>query len=379
MWGAGEPGAQGDLPAAGTAGREAMTALIRVPVRTAGTQYEVVVGPGALGELASLIPDGARRAAVVTQEAVGVTVETGLDQERMVIPGGEVAKKLGTVEDLCRRFARFGLTRKDVVVALGGGVVTDVGGFAASVYHRGIACVNVATTLLGQVDAAIGGKTGVNLPEGKNLVGSFWQPAGVVCDTEVLASLPAGEMRSGLGEVAKYAFIGAPGLEELSLPEQVARCVSLKAAVVGEDERETSGRRAILNYGHTLGHALEADALARAAGPVEAAGGVLRHGEAVAAGLVFAARLAFRLGRIDTDRVAYHDRVVASYGLAEHLPPLGDPERLVAYMAGDKKVAGGGLSFVLDGPSGVELVGGIDPVLVTETLAELAREMRSRA
>ena len=369
-----------------------MIGLARIAVRTASHDYEVVVGPGAVRELKDVIPSSARRAVVVTQEAVGVAVETGLDQEIAVIPDGEAAKKLSTVEDLCRQFARFGLTRNDVVVAVGGGVVTDVGGFAASVYHRGTRCVNVATTLLGQVDAAIGGKTGVNLPEGKNLVGSFWQPAAVVCDTSVLGSLPLAEMRSGFGEVAKYAFIGAPGLEELPLAEQVARCVALKAAVVAEDEHETSGRRAVLNYGHTLAHALEADALHRAATVGDGAdalhraatvggeeGDVVRHGEAVAAGLLFAARLARKLGRIGTDRVDYHDRVVAAYGLTEHLPPLGDPHTLVAYMTGDKKSmfagAKAGLSFVLDGPAGVELVDGIDPALVIETMEEMPQSM----
>ncbi len=136
-------------------------------------------------------------------------------------------------------------------------MVTDVAGFAASCWHRGVGVIHVPTTLLGQIDAAIGGKTGVNLPEGKNLVGSFWQPLGVVCDTAVLASLPAAEWRSGRGEMAKYAFLGVEDLDELPLEEQVARCVACKARIVAADERE-SGMRMTLNYGHTLAHALEA-------------------------------------------------------------------------------------------------------------------------
>ena len=135
-------------------------------------------------------------------------VETGVEQRTFLIGEGEKAKSMSTVEELCRGFARFGLTRADLVVGVGGGVVTDVAGFAAAVYHRGVAVAHVATTLLGQVDAAIGGKTGVNLPEGKNLVGAFWQPVAVICDTEVLATLPPREYRSGLGEMAKYAFLG---------------------------------------------------------------------------------------------------------------------------------------------------------------------------
>src|SRR5436309_7085684 len=145
---------------------------------------------------------------------------------------GETAKDMETVEDLCRQFSRWGLTRGDVVVAVGGGVVTDTAGFAAAVYHRGVRWVAVPTTLLGQIDAAIGGKTGVNLPEGKNLVGAFWQPSAVLCDTEVLESLPPREYRSGLGEMAKYRFLGAGDLLDLALDDRVVACVRIKADVV---------------------------------------------------------------------------------------------------------------------------------------------------
>ena len=196
-------------------------------------------------------------------------------------------------------------------------MTTDVAGLAAALYHRGVAYVNVATTLLGQVDAAIGGKTGVNLPEGKNLVGAFWQPSSVLCDTDTLATLDAREIASGRGEMAKYAFLGddPPGTALLALPieEQVARCVALKVAVITEDERE-AGRRAILNYGHTLAHALEAAAFA----PDRQWD--LRHGEAVAIGLVFAAELAHRLGRIDSARVELHREVVSGFGLSYVMP-----------------------------------------------------------
>jgi len=256
---------------------------------------------------------------------------------------GEEAKCLETVEDLCRGFARWGLTRADVVVAVGGGLVTDTAGFAAASYHRGVPVVHVSTTLLGQVDAAIGGKTGVNLPEGKNLVGAFWQPAAVLCDTEVLETLPPREYRNGLGEMAKYRFLGAEDLLDLSLEEKVAECVRIKADVVASDERE-GGRRAILNYGHTLGHALET-----------AGGYDLRHGEAVAIGLIFAAELACRLGRIDRDRVAEHRATVAAYDLPMKLPPGTDADEIVTLFARDKKALKG-VTFVLDGPDGVEPV-----------------------
>jgi 5-deoxy-5-amino-3-dehydroquinate synthase len=278
------------------------------------------------------------------------------------------------VEELCSGFARAGIGRGSVVVAVGGGVVTDIAGFVAATYHRGLPVVHVPTTLLGQVDAAIGGKTGVNLPEGKNLVGAYWQPAGVCCDTSSLASLPPAEWRSGRGEMVKYAFLGIEELASLPLDEQVARCVALKAEIVASDERD-GGRRMILNYGHTLAHALEA---ASFAGPADDAGGRttgLRHGEAVAIGLVFAARLAHRLGRIGTERVDRHRALIAAQGLPTDLPPaLSGPEaraELLALMRRDKK-AGAGLTFVLDGDSGVEVVESVPLEAIEDELAALA-------
>ncbi len=209
-----------------------MSAVREITVDLGDRSYPVLVGDGARHSLGQVVPPGAKRAAVVTQEAVGVEVETGTEQRTFLIGEGEQAKSMSTVEDLCRGFARFGLTRADLVVGVGGGVVTDVAGFAAAVYHRGVAVAHVATTLLAQVDAAIGGKSGVNLPEGKNLVGAFWQPVAVICDTEVLATLPPREYRSGLGEMAKYAFLGAPDLAQLDLDAAVARSVELKAILV---------------------------------------------------------------------------------------------------------------------------------------------------
>jgi len=324
-----------------------------------GRGYPVLVGHGVKAELAALVPPGTRRAAVVTQAAIGFEADPGCEHRTFTMGPGEPAKTLSTVEELCRGFAAWGLTRRDCVVAVGGGVVTDTAGFAAASYHRGVAVVHVTTTLLGMVDAAIGGKTGVNLPEGKNLVGAFWQPSAVLCDLDALATLPERERRSGCGEMAKYAFLGAPALTDLTLEAAVAACVGLKGDVVAADERESVGlgRRALLNYGHTLAHALEVD------GAFD-----LRHGEAVAIGLVFAARLAHRLGRIDADRVAEHRRVVAGYELAVDLPPGHDPDRLVALMGRDKKAVDG-LTFILDGPRGCEVVGAVDPAIVREVLA----------
>jgi 5-deoxy-5-amino-3-dehydroquinate synthase len=281
-----------------------------------------------------------------------------------VIGDGEEHKTLAAIETLCRGFAAFGLTRGDAVVAVGGGLVTDVAGFAAATYHRGIPVVHVATTLLGMVDAAIGGKTGVNLPEGKNLVGAFWQPHGVVCDLDALDTLPERELRCGFGEMAKYHFLTGDELLDMPVDERVARCVQIKADVVGADERESISSdntrgRALLNYGHTLAHALETST-----------GHRLMHGEAVAIGLVFAARVAHAMGRIDEDRVAEHERVVLAYGLSTRLPFGCDPTVLLELMARDKKAIDG-LTFVLDGPSGIEVVPRVPAEPVKVALAEM--------
>jgi 5-deoxy-5-amino-3-dehydroquinate synthase len=332
--------------------------VITVPVDLGGRSYEVLVGWGARHRLAEVLPVGARRAAVVTQAPVGVEVDPGIEHRTWTIPDGEAAKTMETAEELCRQWARWGLTRDDVVVAVGGGVVTDTAGFAAAVYHRGVPVVHVPTTLLAQVDAAIGGKAGVNLPEGKNLVGVFWQPSAVLCDTEVLERLPPAEYRSGCGEVAKYHFLGGTDLLDLPLDARVARCVEIKARIVGADERDR-GERALLNYGHTLAHALET-----------ARHYEIRHGEAVGVGLVYAARLARRLGRIDDARVAEHRHVVASYDLPTMVPPGLDHADLVALMARDKK-ATKGLTFVLDGPLGIEVVTGVDARHAADVLDEM--------
>ena len=342
-----------------------------VPVALAERSYDVLVGDGVRHELARVVAEvvpSARRAVVVTQEGIGVEVDPGLPTEVVTVPDGESAKSLSQVEELCRRFARAGLSRADVVVAVGGGVVTDLAGFAAASFQRGTPYVNVATSLLAQVDAAIGGKTGVNLPEGKNLVGAFWQPRAVLCDTGTLATLAPREWASGRGEVAKYGLLGitttfggAP-TAELPIDEQVVRCAAIKADVVVSDERE-GDRRMLLNYGHTLAHALEAAAFDDDTAD-------LRHGEAVAVGLVFAALLARRLGRIDDARVEHHRRVVGAFDLAADLPSGVLPDELLSFMGRDKK-AQGDLTFVLDGPDGVEVVRGIDRSDVVATLADM--------
>ncbi|MCU1392482.1 MAG: aroB [Ilumatobacteraceae bacterium] len=321
--------------------------------------YDVLVGHGTRAELAALLPRTAKRAAIITQEGIPLTVDAGVPTEVFTIGAGEEHKSLATIERLCDGFAAAGLTRNDVVIGVGGGMVTDVAGFAAASWHRGIPVVHVSTTLLGMVDAAIGGKTGVNLRAGKNLVGAFWQPSGVICDLDALATLPPREMRCGLGEMAKYHFLTGDDLLAMDLVDRVARCVEIKAAIVGEDERE-GGRRALLNYGHTLAHALEI-----------AGDFTLAHGEAVAIGLVYAAHLARVLGRIDDARVAAHyDVVGGAYELDTSLPEV-DPAQLLALMGRDKKALDG-LTFVLDGADGVEVVAGVDPGAALEALTVMA-------
>lgn len=305
------------------------------------------------------MPAGVRRAAVVTSAEIGVEVDPGVTSKTFHVPPGERNKNLATIEKLCSGFAQFGLTRSDVVVAVGGGLITDTAGFAAAVYHRGVQAIFVPTSLLGQVDAAIGGKTGVNLPEGKNLLGAYWQPCAVLCDTETLTTLPERDYRSGLGEIAKYHFLSGEELDKLPLDRRIARCVEIKAEVVSSDERE-AGRRALLNYGHTLGHALEL------AGKFE-----LRHGEAVAIGLIYAAQIAFRLGRIDRSRLEEHYRVLSSYELPVRLPSQANTEELLKIARRDKKAAEG-WTFVLDSNRGLEIVADI-PRSVLEASMEAMR------
>jgi 5-deoxy-5-amino-3-dehydroquinate synthase len=337
---------------------------VRVPL-TGGSvdrSYDVVVGYGAIDQLESLVPDGTKRIAVVTQEGIpsGWALPT-FDVETYFIGRGESSKSLATIETLTRGFAEQGITRHDLIIGVGGGMVTDVAGFAAASWHRGTPVVHVATTMLGMVDAAIGGKTGVNLPEGKNLVGAYWQPSGVVCDLSALSTLPPRETRCGLGEMAKYNFLTGDDLLSMDLEQRIARCIEIKVEIVAADERE-GGRRALLNYGHTLAHALEI-----------ASGYQLAHGEAVAIGLIYAAELAFELGRVEQARVDEHRRIVGEeYGLMA-TPPAGvDIDELVRLMRRDKKALNG-LTFALDGPDGVEVVNDVDEVAVRTALARFVQ------
>lgn len=339
-----------------------------VKVNLGDRSYSVLVGRNILAHTASLLPASAKRVAIVTQPNIPESFLPEFPHHlvtRHLIGTGEENKTLSTIATLCREFSQAGLTRSDVVVAVGGGMVTDVAGFAAASYHRGIAVVHVATSLLAMIDAAVGGKTGVNIPEGKNLVGAFWQPHGVVCDLDALSSLPDREMRCGLGEMAKYHFIVREDLNVIPFDQRVARCVQIKGDIVSADERE-GGIRAFLNYGHTLAHALEIDT-----------DFAIAHGEAVALGVLYAAHVAHRLQRISEARVMDHYEVVHGvYGLRQQIPAGLSIGSLIDAMKRDKKAVES-MTFVLDSADGLEVVSGISDDVLREAYNDFTAQLQS--
>ena len=326
--------------------------------------YDVVVGRGLLAEAGARIAPIARgRTVIVTDETVEVlhggalqaSLEAaGIRSEIVAVPPGEGSKSFPELERLMDRLLAAGLDRKDVVVALGGGVVGDLAGLAAALYMRGIDFVQVPTTLLAQVDSSVGGKTAIDTARGKNLVGAFHQPRLVLADIDVLATLPPVQVRSGWAEVLKHGLIcdaaffdwlagegavGASG-DPAALTRAVIRSVEIKSAIVGEDEKE-AGRRALLNLGHTFGHAIEAEL-----GFEEAA---LAHGEAVALGCCMAFRFSTEQGLCAVEDAERVEAVVAAAGLPTRLAEAGSfsAEALLARMAGDKKAEGGGVTLIL--------------------------------
>jgi 3-dehydroquinate synthase len=322
------------------------------------TPYDVVVGPGAVTQLPSVLPD-ADQVLVVHQPAVSgpaaavaeLLSAAGHRVATEAVPDGEAAKTVDVAARLWAVLGRRSFTRTDAVVGLGGGAATDLAGFVAASWLRGVRVVQVPTTLLGMVDAAVGGKTGINTGEGKNLVGAFHPPAGVLCDLELLSTLPRAELVSGMAEVVKAGLVADQAILDLVrgdtsaaldptspvLRALVERSVRWKADVVSQDLRE-SGLREVLNYGHTLGHAIE---------HVEDYRG--RHGEAVSVGLVYAAELARLAGRLDDAAVDLHRELMTAVGL----PTTYDGSHwseLLAAMRVDKKARGTTLRFVvLDG------------------------------
>lgn len=302
---------------------------------------------GGAGGVALIHADAlADRAGAVRAALTGAGLRVGLVE----VPGGEAAKTAAVLESVWGRLGELRLGRDGAVVGLGGGATTDLAGFAAATWLRGVPVVQVPTTLLAMVDAAIGGKTGIDTPAGKNLVGAFHAPAAVVCDLDALAGLPAAELRAGLGEVVKCGFIADPVIldrvladpadlkrwDAPVLAELVARCAAVKAAVVGVDPAE-AGAREILNYGHTCAHAIE-----------RVTGYAWRHGEAVAVGCVFAAEVARALGRLDPAVVALHRQALSAAGLPVSFEQgAGRFEELIRAMASDKKVRAGRIRMVL--------------------------------
>jgi len=336
-----------------------------VKVALGERSYSISIENGLLARAGEIIAPLAHRprAAVVAQRKVwslwgevfaDSLRASGMEVSVHLVPNGEGSKRSVWLQRLYAQFARAGVERSSLVVALGGGAVGDLAGFAAATWLRGVDFVQVPTTLLAQVDASVGGKVAVNMPFGKNLVGAFWQPKAVLVDPDVLKTLPRRDLRSGLAEVIKYGIIldrdffrdvsvscrDLLGLDGGAVAMAIRRSCELKAEVVGADERE-SGLRAILNYGHTIGHAVE-----KAAGYSR-----LRHGEAVAIGMVLAARIAVSLGMLPSEGVRDIELCVSEFGLPSEVPSAMDVDAVLSAMALDKKASGGRVKFVL--PTGI--------------------------
>ncbi len=345
--------------------------------------YPVLVGRGVRGRVTDTVTGlGARVALLVHQPTLAAAAEdvrtellaAGVDAHRVEVPDAEDGKTLAVAGFCWEVCGRVGLTRGDVVVALGGGAVTDLAGFVAATWMRGVRVVHVPTTLLAMVDAAVGGKTGINTAAGKNLVGAFHEPSAVLVDLATLDTLPAAEIAAGSAEIVKTGFIADPVILDLVeadpaaaldpagpvLPELVERSIRVKAEVVAADLRE-SHRREILNYGHTLGHAVE-----------RREGYTWRHGAAVSVGLVFAAELARAAGRLDDATADRHAAVLSSLGLPVGYAPGVLPE-LVETMRGDKKARAGVLRFVvLDGLARPGRLEDPDPDLLERAYARIS-------
>ncbi len=358
-----------------------------IPVEVPGAAYDVVLGTGIMRELGARVRTAlaAHKVVLITDanvgEAHGVDVQAellraGFEVEGFTVVAGEQAKAWAVAGALLEAIASAGLDRRDAVVTLGGGVVSDLGGFVAATYLRGVDFVNIPTTLLAQVDASVGGKTGVDLAAGKNLAGAFKQPRLVVVDTAFLETLPDEEWASGFAEIVKAGAIDGvelfdwleanaealAGRDESLVFEAVRRSIEFKARVVAGDERE-SGRRECLNYGHTLGHAIE-----KVLGY-----GEFTHGEAVAEGMRFAALLASKMLDAEATFAPRLGALLDTLGLPHHRLDL-DPEQLLAAMHSDKKARGGEVRFVLVRRPGVWSCTPVGDVVIRDALAEFLGE-----
>ncbi len=357
-------------------GRKPVSESLVIEVQLSERSYRIEIGSGNLSDAGKMLAASGKysHAVIITDTNVEhphatqygeylAAADPEIDVDLLVIDPGEASKSVEIADRLWQELLDLGADRDTVVVAVGGGVVGDLAGFVAATYARGLSFFQVPTTVLAQVDSSVGGKVAINLPGAKNMVGAFWQPLGVLIDTQVLNTLADREYRAGLAEVVKYgvildadffAYLEQHG-EQLNqrqpdvLRTVIARCCQLKADVVQQDERETSGQRAVLNYGHTFGHALEA----------ETGYGQLLHGEAVAIGMLCASRLAERLGRIPPEVTQRQFDLLQGLGLPVEVPDV-EIDGLMNAMRRDKKVSHGRLRFVLPTRLGhVELVGDV--------------------
>ena len=344
-----------------------MSPVKRIPVSGEGFKaYEVIVGQGLLTEAETWVGPFLtnKRVVMVTDSNVGPLhadriltqfEAAGHRTHKIVVPAGEESKSYDGLKFVLDALLDYGLDRKDVVIALGGGVIGDLTGFACAVYMRGIDFIQIPTTLLAQVDSSVGGKTGINTRHGKNLIGAFWQPRLVLCDLDILKTLPAREIRCGYAEIIKYGLLGDKtffewleandhkvlALEPAAILHAVARSVEMKAEIVAADERE-GGQRALLNLGHTFGHALEAEV---------GFGDMLLHGEAVAIGMAQAFRYSALNGECTEEESDRAVAAIAHAGLPTAMSDIRnapfDADRLITHMGHDKKAEGGTLTFVL--------------------------------
>ena len=339
---------------------------LSIPVGLGGRSYEVLVGPGLVDQAGERMAGFLKRprTAVVSDETVwalhgarltAALARAGITALPIVLPPGEQTKSFAGLDDLTDRLLALELDRGDVITAFGGGVVGDLAGFAAAIFKRGVDFIQIPTTLLAQVDSSVGGKTAIDTPRGKNLVGAFHQPRLVLADLDVLATLSEREMRAGYAEVIKYGFLGDFGFfewletkgaevlarEPQALSRAVARSVEMKAEIVAEDETE-QGRRALLNLGHTFGHALESET---------GFGEALLHGEAVAAGIALAFRFSASQGLCSRQEAVRAGAAIAAVGLPATLADVSakpfEADRLLSHMGQDKKAEGGRLTFIL--------------------------------
>ncbi len=356
---------------------------ITVRVTLQESPYNILIGQGLLDEsgvLASTVLQPSPCAIISddivaslhAQPLLNSLVKAGFDPHLITIPPGESSKSMTLAAELCERLIKLGLDRKSALFALGGGVVGDLVGFVASIYFRGIPVIQIPTTVVAQVDSSIGGKTGVNSTLGKNLIGSFHQPSLVITDTALLTTLPQHVFQEGLAEVIKHAVIADAAMLDLLPPERIsdltpliARNASIKASIVAQDEFETTGIRALLNFGHTIGHAVES----------VAGYGVLSHGEAIAIGMIAALDLSVRLAGFSKSDLRRIQQIIQGCGLPTSLPPTLTSDALIAALQRDKKFDSGAIRFVLTKSLGAAFVSHqVTLQCIRETLEKIRKD-----